>query len=297
MKKIAKILGAGLVAALLLLLFFSFYTVPENELVIVTRFGKPTRIVTESGLHPKLPGLLESINRFDKRSDLLETQPTQLLLGDKKPIIISCFVLWKIDDPLLFFQSMGRTESAVQKIGDIVNSKLSIVLADYGIGNIINTNAEEVLLQEIEAKVTEAANLNSVEKYGIVIQKTGVQRLAYPEVVIDAVYQRMRSERTKEADKIRAEGQEVAKKTTVEADRKAREIRAEAKRQALILRGEGDYQSMAIYTEAYSKGGEFFNFLKSLETYSSILGRDTTLILSSESELFQYLELGKGADN
>jgi membrane protease subunit HflC len=288
-----KLASAGGSLVLLGLAFFSFFTVPENELVIVTRFGKPARIVENSGLHLKLPGLLESVNRFDKRSDLLQTQPIQLLLGDKKPMIISCFVLWKINDPLLFFQSMGRTESAVQKIGDIVNSKLSIVLADYTIENIINTEADKVLLAEIEAKVTTEANRNSVLKYGIVIEKTGVQRLAYPEVVIDAVYQRMKSERTKEADKIRAEGQEVAKKTTVEADRKAREIKAEAEREALILRGEGDYQAMAIYTEAYSKGGEFFNFLKSLETYSTILGKDTTLIISSESELFKYLQLGK----
>lgn len=273
--------------------YFSLYTVPENELVIVTRFGKLSRIVENSGLHAKLPGFFESINRFDKRSDLFQTQPTQLLLGDKKPIIISCFVLWKIDDSLLFFQSMGRAESAVQKLGDIINSKLSIVLADYSIEDIINTEEGKVLLREIEEKVTNAANENSVQKYGIVIEKTGVQRLAYPEVVIDAVYERMKSERTKEADKIRAEGQEVAKKIMVEADKQASEIRAKAKREALILKGEGDYESMQIYTKAYSLGGEFFDFLKSLETYSNILGKDTTLVISTDSDLFKYLQINK----
>jgi len=273
--------------------YFSLYTVPENELVIITRFGKLSRIVENSGLHAKLPGFFESINRFDKRSDLFQTQPTQLLLGDKKPIIISCFVLWKIDDSLLFFQSMGRAESAVQKLGDIINSKLSIVLADYSIEDIINTEEGKVLLREIEEKVTKAANENSVQKYGIVIEKTGVQRLAYPKVVIDAVYERMKSERTKEADKIRAEGQEVAKKIMVEADKQASEIRAKAKREALILKGEGDYESMQIYTKAYSLGGEFFDFLKSLETYSNILGKDTTLVISTDSDLFKYLQINK----
>ena len=291
MKK--KLIPTIIILVLAVVSYFSLYTVPENELVIITRFGKLSRIVENSGLHAKLPGFFESINRFDKRSDLFQTQPTQLLLGDKKPIIISCFVLWKIDDSLLFFQSMGRAESAVQKLGDIINSKLSIVLADYSIEDIINTEEGKVLLREIEEKVTKAANENSVQKYGIVIEKTGVQRLAYPKVVIDAVYERMKSERTKEADKIRAEGQEVAKKIMVEADKQASEIRAKAKREALILKGEGDYESMQIYTKAYSLGGEFFDFLKSLETYSNILGKDTTLVISTDSDLFKYLQINK----
>lgn len=271
--------------------YFSLYTVKENELAIITQFGKPTRIVEDSGLHAKLPGFIESVNRFDKRADLFETNPTQLLLGDKKPIIISCYVLWKISDPLLYFQSIGQTENAVQKIGDIINSKLSIVLSDYSISNIINTADEQVKLSAIEQQATRSANENTIRKYGVEVLETGIQRVAYPAVVIDAVYERMRSERTKEADKIRAEGHEVAQKITVEADMEAREIKAVAKKEALILKGEGDYESMKIYTDAYEQGGEFFTFLKSLETYSSILGRDTTLVISTDSDLFKYLKI------
>lgn len=286
-----KIAFVVLIVVAAVVSYFSLYTVRENELVIITQFGKPVRTIDRAGLKVKMPGFLESVNRFEKRSDLFETQPTQLLLGDKKPIIISCYVLWKISDPLLFFQSLGVTDNAVQKIGDIVNSKLSIVLADYSIENIINTEADAVLLEDIEEKVSLATNENSINKYGIEVLRTGVNRLAYPSVVIDAVYERMRSERTKEADKIRAEGNEVAQKITAEADKKAREIKAEAKKQALILKGEGDRESMSIYTDAYRQGGEFFDFLQSLETYSSILGKDTTLILSTNSDLFKYLQI------
>lgn len=285
----AAFISTGVVLALLA--YFSLFTVAENELVILSQFGKPTRIIKHAGLQVKLPGFLENINRFNKRSDLFETQPTQLLLGDKKPIIISCYVLWKIHDPLLFFQAMGQTANAVQKIGDIINSKLSIVLADYTIANIINTDAHKVLLDQIEAQITETANKNSIQKYGIEIQRTGVQRLAYPSVVINSVYERMRSERIKEADKIKAEGHEAAEKISIEAEKQAQQIKAEAQKQALILKGEGDKTSMEIYTKAYQKGPEFFNFLQSLETYSSILGKDTTLILSTDSELFKYLQL------
>lgn len=281
----AAVLLAGLAA------YFCLYTVRENELVIVTQFGKPARIADEAGLHFKLPGFFENLNRFDKRSELFETQPTQLLLGDKKPLIISCYVLWKIADPLLFFQSMGQTENAVQRIGDIVNSKLSIVLSDYSITNIINTDREQVRFTEIEQKTALAANENAIQKYGVEILETGIQRLAYPGVVIEAVYERMRSERAKEADKIRAEGQEAAQKLIAEADKQAREIRAEAEKQALVLKGEGDRDSMTIYAEAYRQGGEFFHFLKSLETYSAVLGKDTTLVISTRSDLFKYLQL------
>ena len=281
--------GLGILAALLT--YLSLFTVAENELVILTRFGRPARIIETAGLQIKLPGFFEKINRFNKRSDLFETQPTQLLLGDKKPIIISCYVLWKIYDPLLFFQAMGQTSNAVLKLGDIVNSKLSIVLADYTIDNIINTDARKVLLDEIEEQITETANKNSIRQYGIKIQRTGVKRLAYPSVVINSVYERMRSERIKEADKIKAEGYEAAEKISIEAEKQAQEIKAKAQKQALILKGEGDKQAMEIYTKAYGEGGEFFTFLRSLETYGSILGKDTTLILSTDSELFKYLQL------
>jgi len=288
-----RIVSWATLAMLIILGYFSLYGIEENELIIITRFGKPARIVRESGLHAKLPGFLEDVNRFDRRSDLFETQPTQLLLGDKKPIIISCYILWAIADPLLFFQSMGQAESAVQRIGDIVNSKLSIILADYAIEDIINTAAGKVRIEEIEKRVAQASNDNAIGKYGVRILNTGVQRLAYPAVVIDAVFERMKSEREKEADKIRAEGREVAQKITVDAEKNAREIKAEAQKQALILKGEGELESMTIYTEAYRQGGEFFDFLQSLETYASILGKETTLVISTDSGLFKYLPIDR----
>lgn len=106
MKNLARRSGAlflGLLATLAITAYFSLYTLQENELAIITKFGNPVRIVATSGLHLKLPGMLETVNRLDTRADLIETPPTQLLLGDKKPIIISCYILWKIHDPLLFF--------------------------------------------------------------------------------------------------------------------------------------------------------------------------------------------------
>jgi membrane protease subunit HflC len=265
------------------------YFVKDYEVVIVTQFGKPVRTVENAGLHFKLPGIFEKINRFDKRVDVFETPPTQLLLGDKRPIIVSCFVAWTVDTPLIFFESVGDADNAVQKISDMVNSRLSIVLGDYTNEDIINTNADAVRLPQVEKRMKEVTNQRARERYGVNIVKVGIQRLAYPSTVIEAVYDRMKSERKKEADKIKAEGAEVASRLMAKADKEAREIEAEAKKKALVIKGEGEREAMRIYAQAYGQDKEFFEFLQSLETYSNMLGKDTTLILSSDSELFKYL--------
>lgn len=272
------------------------YTVKNYEVVIITQFGKPVRTIKKAGLHLKLPGMIEQVNRFDRRVGVFETAPTQLLLGDKKPIIISCFVAWTVDTPLAFFQSVGDVPNAIQKISDMVNSRLSIVLGDYTDEDIINTDPDMVKLPKIEAHMVKVANEQARERYGIHILKIGVQRLAYPSAVVEAVYDRMKSERRKEADKIKAEGAEVAGRLMAKADKEAREIKAEADKQALVLAGEGELEAMRIYTQAYGQDPELYEFLQSLNTYKEILGKETTLILSTESELFKYLGLKSGKE-
>ena len=267
------------------------YFVKEYEVVIVTQFGKPMRTIDRAGLHFKLPGMIERVNRFDQRIDVFETPPTQLLLGDKRPIIVGCFVAWTIDTPLTFFQSVGDVDNAVQKISDMVTSRLSSVLGDYTDEDIINTDDRSVRMSEIESRMVEVTSQGAKERYGVKILQVGIQRLAYPSTVIEAVYDRMKSERIKEAEKIKAEGAEVASRLKAKADKEAREILAEADKQALILKGEGEREAMKIYTQAYGQDPEFFDFLESLETYDNIFGNETTLILSSESDLFKYLGL------
>ncbi len=291
MKRIILLSGTILIA---IALYGSLFTVKEQEDVIITRFGKPMRTISTAGIYFKLPGFLETVNRFDKRIDMFETRPTQMLLGDKKPIIISCFVAWNIHDPLLFFQSLGNGQNAVLKLNDMVNSRLSIVLAEYADENIINIDHSRIRLGEIQQQVMHDTNENAQNKYGVSVLDVGIQRLAYPAVVIKAVYERMKSERQKEADKITAEGKEEANKIITQADKEARELRAAAQKKALIIKGEGDRNAMEIYAKAYGKDEEFFDFLKSLETYSSALKDDTTLILSTQCELFKYLQMHKG---
>jgi membrane protease subunit HflC len=283
------VLGLGL-------LWVSSFTVSEREYVVLTQFGKPSGIITEAGFNWKRPGFLETVSRFDRRVQIFTTQPIQLLLGDKNPIVVTSYICWRIQDPLLFFQSLASKETATQKLGDMVNSQLGNALGDYSLSDIINTEAANVKLGVLETGILEKINSGASEKYGIEVTQTGISRIAYPTVVAEAVYNRMKSEREKEALKYRAEGREEAAKMRAKADRQVTEIMAEAYKQAQILKGEGDQKALNIYAEAYGKDLEFFEFTKSMEAYKDILGKKSTLILSTDSDVFRYLGSARGGE-
>lgn len=275
-------------------IFMITFTASEKEYVVLTRFGKPTRTISTSGLYNKLPGFLETVNRIDRRTHVFTTQPIQLLLGDKNPIVLTCYVCWRVRDPLLFFQSLVNAGIATQKLGDMVNSQLGSVLGKFTLGNIINIIPTEVKISTIEDLILENTNVGAQEKYGIELVQVGIRRIAYPTIVADAVYNRMRSEREKETMKYLAEGRKEAAKIEAKADREVTEILAEAYKKAQILKGEGDQQSLKIYSEAYGKDKEFFEFTKSMEVYKDILNQKSTLILSTDSDLFRYLNDPQG---
>lgn len=268
----------------------SIFTINEKEYGILTQFGKPIKVIRKAGLHFRLPGFIQKVNRLDRRMDIFKTQPIQLLLGDKNPIIVTYYVCWRIQDPLLFFQSLISRNIAEQKLSDMVNSKLGSTLGDYTIEDIINTDAERVQLEEIEATIMESSNEKTKEKYGIEIVSVGIRRINYPSVVADSVYERMRAERRKEATKYRAEGKEEAAKSMAQTDKETANIKSQAYKEAEVIKGKGDKESIKIYAETYGKDPELFDFLKSLETLRKTLKKKGTLILSTESELFKYLD-------
>jgi membrane protease subunit HflC len=291
--------ATGVVLALSLcagVLWMSTYAVSEREYAVLTQFGKPTRTVEEPGLYVKRPGFLETVNRIERRTHVFNTQPIQLMLGDQNPIVLTCYVCWSVREPLLFFQSLVTADMAAQKLGDMVNSQLGNTLGDYRLVNIINTTSDQVKITEIEEKILESTNAKALEKYGLEVVQVGIRRLAYPSIVAEAVYNRMRSEREKEARKYRAEGQEEATMIKARADREVAEILAESYKKAEILKGEGDQQALKIYAEAYGKDAEFFEFMRSMEVYQSILGENSTLVLSTDSELFRYLNHPAGKE-
>ena len=287
MKKITfPLIGLAVIAGLIAL---SIFQVSEQEIAIVTRFGDPVRIITEAGPHRKWPGFLEKVNRLDRRIQVFKPRPIQLMLKDQNPLIVTCYVSWRISDPLVFFQSLGTVAIAELKLGDMVNARLGNVLGDYNLSQIINVDPEQVRLAEVERKIREESDRKAREQYGLEIVDLGIRRITYPAIVTRSVYDRMKSDREKEAQRFRAEGAEEAAKIEAEADRMVSEILAESGRKAEITKGEGDREAIRIRGEAYSREPELFEFLDSLDTYRRILGQQTTLILSLDSDLFRYL--------
>ncbi len=276
------------------LLALSVFTVTAGESVVVTQFGKPVATVTEPGLRWKAPGFLHRVHRFDARIEVFNTLPIQLLLGDKNPIIITTYVAWRIDDPLLYMRSLMLRSTAREKLSDMVVSALGSALADYTLDDMINAETDRVRIAEIERLVLGRAAAQAQDKYGVDVVRIGVRRLSYPSIVAEAVYNRMRAEREKEARKFRAEGAEAAARIEAATDKEASQIKAEAYKQAEIVKGEGDREATRIYAQAYGQDPELYDFLKSLELYRKTFKPGTTLVLSSDSELFRYLHSPEG---
>jgi len=274
--------------------WMSTYTVTESEIGILLQFGKPIRIVDEAGLHIRAPLGIHRVVRVDRRLRVFETQVIQLMLEDRNPVVVTCYVSWRVDDALAYYQSLGDAANAELKLGDLINSQMGTVLGQYKVQDIINTEAEQVKLAEIEDRIREITATRAQEVYGIDLVRVGLVRVGYPPIVSKAVFDRMKAEREKEASRHRAEGKERADTIEAETDREVSEILAEAYKEAETIKGEGDAEATRIYAEAYGQDPEFFLFLRSLETYEKILDDKSTVVLSTDSDLFRYLESMEG---
>ena len=283
-----KFLIAVLVA-IVGLSFLIFYKVDERECVVVTQFGHPVKTITEPGLYYKWPDPVQTVNRFEKRLMLYKTRLIEYLTQDKKNIIVQCFVCWRIDNPLEFFQAVGNNISAAKKIDDIVCAQLGSILGNYEMASIISIEKDSLKIKEIEKAITENSNKKTIDSYGIKIKEIGICRLALPQDNVESVYKRMKSERESIANKYRAEGREKADIIRSEANKIQSDILSEAYKDAEIIKGEGDAAATKIYAEAFEKDSAFYKFIRTLESYKRIIDDKTTVVLSSKSDLFKYL--------
>jgi len=269
--------------------FLIFYKVDEREHVIITQFGQPVKTITDPGLYYKWPDPVQTVNRFEKRLMLYKTRLIEYLTQDKKNIIVQCFVCWRIDNPLEFFQAVGNNISAAKKIDDIVCAQLGSILGNYEMASIISIEKDSVKIKEIEKVITENSNKKTIDSYGIKIKEVGICRLALPQDNVESVYKRMKSERESIANKYRAEGREKADIIRSEANKIQSDILSEAYKDAEIIKGEGDAAATKIYAEAFEKDSAFYKFIRTLESYKRIIDDKTTVVLSSKSDLFKYL--------
>jgi membrane protease subunit HflC len=203
---------------------------------------------------------------------------------------VSNFVLWRIVDAKKFIQSVKDVLSAQRRLSDLVGSELGVQIGTYPISSFLSTAEKGTKLSEILEKVTQACREQAREQFGIEVVDVCLSQLSFPDQNLKSVYSRMRAERERMAKKYRAEGEEGAANIKARTNREVREILATAYRKAQITRGKGDAEATRIYAEAFKQDPEFYKLTRTLDSYRKFLDEKTTLILSSDSPLFRYLE-------
>ena len=271
-----KFSARNLVIVLILFIGFltftgAFFIVQEWKQAIVLQFGEPRKVITEPGLNFKIPFIQDAIF-FDRRMLNLDPQPEEMILSDQKRIIVDSFARYKITDPLKFFQTVRNEATFNDRFGRILNASVRGVIAQYPLTALLSIE-RDTIMGIIQSQVTR----NQVN-YGIEILDVRIGRTDLTEQVANNVYQRMRSEREKEANLLRAEGEEMSTKIKASAERQKTVIIAGAERTSSILRGEGDAQKNTILADAYDLDTEFFNFLRTMQACRDTFG-DTDMAM------------------
>ena len=281
---VVAIVGAALLS--------SIFVVDEREKALVLRFGQIKQVRTEPGLGFKVP-MIDEVVRFEDRILSLETPLIEVTPSDDRRLEIDAFVLYRIDDIVQYRQAIGSggEARAANDLSGILESQIRAVLGSQGVtSNTILSPERSELMDQIRVRADARANA-----LGLAVVDVRLRQTNLPEQNFDATLQRMIAEREREATDERARGREAAQRVTALADRTFEEIISEATRDARIIEGEADAERNRIFAEAYSKDPEFFEFYRSLAAYEqSLLGNNTSMVLSPDSEFFNYLRSDQG---
>lgn len=276
----------GLVLLIILAIFafnVSTVIVDETKQVVITEFGRPVKVIDKPGLYFKTP-FIQSVTSFEKRLLEYDSAPTDVLTRDKKALVVDNYARWKIVDPLKFLQAVGDERRAQTRLDDIIYSELRVELGRFDLSDIVATSREIIM-----ANVTKRSD-DIARQYGIQIVDVRIKRADLPAANQQAVYDRMRSERQRQATQYRSEGSEEAQKIKAVTDKEKTIILADAYKQAQIIRGEGDAEAIKIYNEALNQDPEFYRFVRTLDAYRKSLNGKTKLILTPDSEFLRYFK-------
>lgn len=310
MKTRKNILQLIVLIIVLIVIFDVFYLVNETEQVVITQFGKPVgKAKTTPGLKIKVP-FIQKTNFFDKRYMEWDGDPNQVPTKDKKFIFVETYARWQITDPLQFFKRLTDERGAQSRLDDILDGETRDYIASHNLEEIVRTSnrtpmhsgsiGEEVGdtlstiyvgRQKIEDMILKSSN-EKANDLGIIILDVRVKRVSYVEEVQTQVFERMKSERFRIAEKFRSEGQGEASKINGMKEKDLKTIQSEAFRKAEEIRGQADARAAAIYAAAYDQSPSsrsLYNFIKSMETFEKTSDTTTTIIVSTKSDLYKYL--------
>jgi modulator of FtsH protease HflC len=278
--------AGGIIVALLIAAviigYGSLFTVYQTRQALVVRLGEPRKIVTEPGLNYKWP-LIESVIHIDKRILDLENPAQEVIASDQKRLVVDAFARYKIVDPLKFYQSVGSVEGANSRLSTLLNSALRRVLGESTLTQVVRDQREQLM-----ARVRDQLD-NEAQAFGISVVDVRIRRADLPEQNSQAVYQRMQTERQREAAEFRAQGSQRAQEIRAKADRDVTVLLADAQSTGEKTRGEGDAERNRIYAEAFNQDRDFFAFYRSMQAYEAGLrSNDTRMLLKPDSEFFRF---------
>ncbi len=300
-----------IVIAAAALVYNAAYTVSETEQVVITQFGRIIGdAIKEPGLKFKIP-FIQNANVFPKNLLTWDGDPGQVPTRDKTFIWVDTFALWKITDPIKFFQTVNNRFNALTKLNDIIDPAVrNYITSNRLIEAVRKSNREldtaEIGLEDVEKEVRQTYEIQfgrqkitggikeqarpKLAPFGIELVDVMIKRINYVEAVRKSVYGRMIAERKQIAEKFRSEGQGEARKILGEKERDLQQITSQAYRKAQEIKGKADAEATMIYAKAYGLDPEFYSFIQTMDIYSKTLGKKNTLILSTDSEFFKYLK-------
>jgi len=307
--KNTKLIIIGIAALVaIIVLKASLYTIDQREQAVITQFGQPVRVVTDPGLHIKTP-FIQQITFFEKRILEWDGRATQIPTKDKKFILVNTYARWRISDPLKFYQSVGNELSAQTRLDNVIDATVRDFITDNLLIEVVR-NSNQPLIQsegeEIERvdveiklgreKLTREIFLKASEmtpQYGIELIDVRVKHINYVQSVREKVFYRMIAERERIAEEYRSEGQGERSRVIGDLQKDLQKITSEAYRIAEEIKGNADGKSTKIYASAYNKDPEFYSFTKALEIYPDAIGKESFLILTTDSDFFRYLKGSK----
>lgn len=281
-----KTLATVLVVVLLWIFSISTYTVSETDQALIIRLGAPIGVVNAPGLNFKVP-TIDSVFFYDNRQLLLEPPVEQVILGDQKRIEVQTYARYRISDPLRFYQSLRTVEQANAQLGQLVSSSLRKELGQVNLPSLLSIERTKIVAK-IQAEV-----FSKAKSLGVEVSEVRFRRADLPLETSQAIYERMKSERQREAKELRAQGAEWAQQIQSKADKEKSAILSEAQRTAKITRGQGDASANQTMSESFGRDPQFYRLYRSLQTYRQALAESgPILFLSPDTEFLRDLKNG-----
>lgn len=284
---------AAAVAAVLVLLGTSIFTVDQRQYAIIFQLGEVRDVINEPGLYFKWP-MIQNVRYFDKRILTLDSvEPERFITSEKKNVLVDSFVKWRIIDPKLYYVSVAGDEArAKTRLSQTVNAGLREEFGKRTVHDVVSGERDKIM-----EDMREKADLDA-RKIGVQIVDVRVKRVDLPLEVSESVYRRMEAERKRVANELRSQGSAEAEKIRADADKQREVIVAEAYRDAQKMKGEGDAKAAATYAQAFNQSPEFYSFYRSLEAYrNSFKSKSDIIVVEPNSDFFKYMKsVGKGGD-